>query len=233
MGRLKEAIDALGRFTGNAGHQLRTPLAVIKAQIQLALRETDPRAKESALRGAETAVRETERLVAQLLLLARVDARAGDRDGHAALDLTGLAAGTTRELVPAALARGIDLGFEAEAGGIPVRGDESLLAEALRNLIENATGHCPAGSTVTVRVANGGGGPVLEVEDDGPGIPSADHDKALERFVRLRQADDQGSGLGLAIVHEIVRQHGADVALGEGPSHAGLRVRIVFPRPAE
>ncbi|MGI9384256.1 MAG: sensor histidine kinase [Methyloligellaceae bacterium] len=229
MQRLKEAIDALGRFTGNAGHQIRTPLAAIKAQVQLALGETDPAAKDAALRGAETAARETERLVDQLLLLARVDARAGDPDGHAPIDLSAMARKTTRELVPDALRKGIDLGFESDGREILVKGDGALLAEALKNLIENATGYCPEGSTVTVRVGNGGGGAVLEVEDNGPGIPDPQREKALERFVRLTPADDAGTGLGLAIVHEIARQHGADVTLDDGPCETGLRVRLAFP----
>ncbi|MCG8561832.1 MAG: sensor histidine kinase [Hyphomicrobiales bacterium] len=229
MARLEEAIDALGRFTGNAGHQIRTPLAAIKAQVQLALGETDPAAKDAALRGAETAARETERLVDQLLLLARVDAKAGAVGGHGAVDLNAMAQKTTRALVPDALKKGIDLGFESEGGEVLVDGDGALLSEALKNLIENATGYCPEGSTVTVRVGNGHGRAVLEVEDNGPGIPDPQRDKALERFVRLTAANDQGTGLGLAIVHEIAKQHGAGVALEDGPSDKGLRVRLAFP----
>jgi two-component system sensor histidine kinase TctE len=244
MGRLADALAALRRFTGNASHQIRTPLAIIRTQIELARRARDPQEMSAALDVADAAVAQSERTLAQLLLLARVDEASADRLTLEELDLCTLARAVTAELEPVAARAGLDLGFEAEPeaqdSDCPlVRGQRMLFAELLRNLIENAIAYAGRGRSATVRVGVAGDARVcLEVEDDGPGIPARDRSRALKRFERLTPENGpQGAGLGLAIVDEIARLMGARVELLPGdPASAsgdrGLTVRIVFPRVA-
>lgn len=232
MGRLAAAIGALTRFTGNAGHQLRTPLSVIKAQLDLAARETDPERMRRAIEEAQGATRQSERLVEQLLMLASLDAESSGRQEPKPFDVAKLAQRTASEFAPTAVKHGCDFGFESDEEALTVEGHEELVAEALRNLIQNALAYCPQGSKVTVRAVMSGGGPALEVEDDGPGIPADARAEAMERFVRLSANGGAGSGLGLAIVQEIAARHGATLELGDGHDGRGLCARIRFPQAA-
>ncbi len=229
MRRLAGAMEALKRFTGNAGHQLRTPLAVIKAQLELATREGDPDQMRQAIEEARGAMRQCERLVEQLLMLAELDAESSGRQPSKPFDLARLAQETASEFAPAAVKHGCDFGFESEGTGMTVDGHEALVAEALGNLIQNALAYCPNGSKVTVRAIETASGPLLEVEDDGPGIPTAVRAEARERFVRLSANDNGGSGLGLAIVQEIAVLHEAKLDLTDGAGGKGLRACISFP----
>ncbi|MCA1299639.1 sensor histidine kinase [Stappia indica] len=242
MLRLSEALAALRRFTGNASHQIRTPLTVIRTQIELARRAEDRQTALAALDVADQAVAQSERTLAQLLVLARVDEASADRMDTAPLDLAALARQVTGELEPGAARAGLDLGFEAPEGErVPVRGNAMLLRELLRNLIENTIAYAGAGCRATVRVGVEGKAALLEVEDNGPGIDAAARARALMRFERLSAEGPQGAGLGLAIVDEIARLMGARMALQdgrdvpEGGDGRGLRVCLRFPladRPA-
>ncbi len=158
----------------------------------------------------------------QLLDHARASADAGALD-IVRLDLSELAAEVTRELVPLALKRDMDLGFEADQA-VTVQGDELLLRELLKNLIDNAIRYCPPGARITVRVFAAADGPAagcLEVEDDGPGIPSAERERVFDRFYGGSGTDTEGSGLGLAIVKQVVQTHCGRIALGEGAGARG------------
>lgn len=224
MLRLKSALDGLRNFTGNAGHQLRTPLAVVRTQLALAARaQTLPQAQEAAAKG-DAAVAHAERILAQLLLLAKVDAA----KGHASppIDLVGFARAVTADHIPAAAEAGIDLGFEGDAR-LRVRAEPLLLGEALRNLISNAIVHTGTGTEVTVRVYSERGEAVLEVQDDGPGIAPAARARAIGRFAR-GDTHGPGMGLGLPVVDEIAALFGAKLWLEAGASGRGLRAQLRF-----
>ena len=229
MGRLKVNIETMQRFIADASHQLRTPLAALQTQTEAALRDRDPDSLRRALLRLNASTRRTSRLANQLLAIAQVSPEPGARPPQEPLDLAGLAAEVTREWVPAALERKIDLGFEAPKAPAIVRGQSVLLGEALKNLIDNALRHAPDGGHVTVRVVGAPSRVDLEVEDDGPGVPGDQRDRVLERFYRVPGDQSEGCGLGLAIVKEIADNHGARITLAAGRDERGLLVRISFP----
>jgi len=227
MVRLESALEALRHFTGNASHQLRTPLAIIRTQLALADRATELGEAKEAAHKADEAVADAERILAQLLLMAKIDAATRSASMQK-IDLAALAQSATADHVPLAAEAGIDLGFEGE-GEIVVSAEPLLIGELLKNLIGNALLYAGNGAEVTVRVRQGGGAAVLEVEDDGPGIPSEKRASVLRRFDRGDRIDKSGTGLGLPIVEEIVRLHGATLTLEDGREGRGLRVEIRFP----
>jgi two-component system sensor histidine kinase TctE len=232
LARLGAAIAAQQRFIADAAHQLRTPIAGLKTQTELALRQSDPAAVQDTLRKLQTATEQSARLVNQLLSLAR--AEPGAKHGHAAerLDLARLARETTTEWVPRALARSIDLGYDGEEGAAWIEGDPFLARDMLGNLLDNAIRYTQRGGQVTVRVAASTDSVVLSVEDNGPGIPEQERERVFERFYRVLGTGTEGCGLGLAIVREIALSHGAQVALAAGSGGQGTLVRVSFPRAA-
>ncbi len=228
MARLGASIDAMQRFTANAAHQLRTPLAAIQAQAEVALGETDPEQISKTLSHLRDSTSQTSRMVNQLLSLARVAPDAGQTIADP-FDLSDVCTQTTKAMVPLAIERDIDLGLEAPAPPVTIQGDKTLFEELLRNLIHNAISYCPAHSQVTVRVSNENAQGVLEVVDNGPGIPAADREHVFERFYRITgSANTNGCGLGLPIVREIARRHGGDAVILAGANNVGTRVRVVF-----
>jgi two-component system, OmpR family, sensor histidine kinase TctE len=230
LAEVQHSVAAQKRFIGDAAHQLRTPLAGLKSQTELALGEaTDPTQVARLQRVHESATRSAH-LVNQLLTLARAEPESAALQNQAPVDLVRLAREVTVELVPRALAAGVDLGFdEAEAGTMvpPVRGIALLLREALVNLVDNAVRYAGRGASVTVRVRTARGVVRLEVEDDGPGIPEAERERVFERFVR-GTPEGTGCGLGLAIVREIVGRHAGHVRL-LSVQPRGLLVRVTLP----
>ena len=227
MRRLKSALDGLRNFTGNAGHQLRTPLAVARTQLALADRAETLDEARVALAKGDAALARADRVLTQLLLLARVDAVGSGAPDAAPVDLAALARGITAEHIPAAAEAGIDLGFEAGAAPA-IRAEPLLLGEALHNLLSNAILHAGRGAVVTVRVQIAGADAVLEVEDNGPGIPAAARAAAINRFAR-GDTPGPGMGLGLPVVEEIAALFGGRLDLGDGPGGQGLRARVIFP----
>jgi two-component system sensor histidine kinase TctE len=237
MGRLKTALDALRHFTGNASHQLRTPLAVVRTQLALIDRSTGPEEAVTASDKARAALERAERVLSHLLVLARVDASAGAAV-LSAVDLVAVAKEVTSEMVPAALTQDIDLGFEGLETA-EVAADPILLAELLRNLVSNAIAHAGRGAVVTVRVEPRDAGPVLEVEDNGPGL-SAEQIAAVAQSGRgasrplphLAKGQASGMGLGLAVAAEIANLFKTDLKLQDARSGSGLRASILFPAGA-
>jgi len=213
------------RFLADAAHQLRTPLAGLRAHVELALAQPLPEASRAQVEQVHQATVRTARLANQLLALAR--AEPGARSITSLVDLKSLTEGEADFWVHQALARDIDLGFELAPA--PVEGDAFLLREALANLVHNALEYSARGARVTVRTGRGERGAFLEVEDDGPGIPVAERARVLERFYRVPGTPGTGSGLGLAIVREIAASHGATLAINEGMGARGCRVGITFP----
>lgn len=230
LAAVHESVSGQRRFISDAAHQLRTPLAGLKSQTELALNETgDPALRARLQRVHESATRSAH-LVNQLLTLARAEPESAAAQGRARVELAKLAGELTAEWVPRARQAGIDLGFEEGDGGatIAVHGNALLLREAIANLIDNALRYAGRGAAVTVRVRALGPDALIEVEDDGPGIAPADRERVFERFARATLQGD-GCGLGLSIVKEIAERHGGEVAL-EGAAPKGLRVRLRLPR---
>ena len=228
LAEVQHSVERQKRFIGDAAHQLRTPLAGLKSQTELALQLTsDPELRARLLRVHESATRSAH-LVSQLLTLARAEPGALRLQDCPPVDLLALARQLTAELVPRALRAGVDLGMD-ETAQIPVEvpGEALLLREALSNLIDNALRYAGAGATVTVGIQRSGAQACLSVEDSGPGIAEQDRARVFGRFVRATDAGS-GCGLGLAIVKEIVERHGGQVGLEPVLPH-GLRVRVLLP----
>lgn len=230
LARLGKTMDAQKHLIADAAHQLRTPLAAIKVHIEHALREANPAKHAEALQQAVVSLERTSRLSNQLLLMARAEADAGGTKNFKVVDLCQVAMETGAVWVPKALSQGADLGFEGPEQGIPVKGDPLLLAEVVNNLIDNAlryAGHAPK-VTLSVSPQDHAGGPVLSVEDNGPGIPGSEREAIFDRFHRMPGSPGPGSGLGLAIVKEIARLHGAAIQVEDSP-RGGARFRFRFP----
>ncbi len=238
--RLTRSLQAQKRFLADAAHQMKTPLAGLRTQAELALRETDPQQLRRSLHQiAESSARATH-LIDQLLALARTEHQATDLGAFEIVDVGQLARDLVRDFVPQALARSIDLGFEAPeamAASTRIIGVPMALRELLKNLVDNALHYTPAGGTVTVRVEPSPGLVRLEVEDTGPGIPENERALVFERFYRVLGTNVDGSGLGLAIVREIVDQHDAQLRVSNNPnSHSadapGTRITVDFTHVA-
>ncbi len=232
LGRLSAALESRQRFVADAAHQLRTPVAGIKTQTELALRQTQTGDVQATLKQLHTATEQATRLVNQLLSLARAEPGAGRIQQMKLLDLVALARDTTTEWVPRALARNIDLGFDSPLPNAHIVGDHFMLQEMLNNLLDNAVRYTQPGGQVTVRVAREPTGVVLSVEDNGPGIPEAERARVFERFYRVLGTGAEGCGLGLAIVREIALSHGGDASLAGSANDTGTQVRVTFPHAA-
>ncbi len=229
MGRLNSTLGAMRHFTGNASHQLRTPLTIIRTQLALSARARSLDEARSAAKVGDDAVAHAERVIAQLLLLAKVDEAASDRLKNLdTINLTELASALTAEFVTRAHTSGIDLGFEGETP-LYINGEPMLLGELIRNLIENALTYAGSGAEATVKVFASSGDVLLAVEDTGPGIPAAELEDVRRRFVRGRTGEKPGAGLGLPIVEEIAALFGGRLELTAGADGRGLCVRASFP----
>jgi len=227
FGRLHSAFEGERRFTADAAHELRTPLAALKTQAQVALRATKVAERRTALENVLHGVDRATRLTEQLLTLARIDPEAA-ASGFEQVELHSLAAGLLADLESMAHTRQIELALE-DGPACHVAGNPAQLAVLLRNLLDNAIRYSPEGSNVTVAVQVQHGSTCLTVSDSGPGIPQADRDRVLERFYRISGSGEEGSGLGLSIVRRIAQLHGATLELGETEPGRGLRVRVIFP----
>ncbi|HEX5364195.1 MAG TPA: sensor histidine kinase N-terminal domain-containing protein, partial [Gallionella sp.] len=225
--RLQASMVQQQRFTADVSHQLRTPLAGIQTQAEMALRETDPVRIHHALEWIRSGTVRLSHLVNQLLALARVEVGADRNVDLHELDLVQLARDTTSEWVARALNRQIDLGFEATRGEVLIRGNLLLLQELISNLLDNAIRYTPVRGKITVTVDVDENGAILKVEDSGPGIPVAEREHIFERFYRSQES--AGCGLGLAIVREIALIHHAQASVESGADGRGTQVRIQLP----
>ena len=231
--RLDRSIGNQKHFLADAAHQLKTPLAGLRTQAELAQREIDagqrdPQALKKSLQQIARASQRAARMVNQLLSMARAE-NDSQTQSHQNVNLARVATEAVRDFVPRALEKRIDLGYEGpntgtrHPQGLMVHGQPVLLRELVRNLVDNALQYTPEGGTVTVRVVDDPFGQVvvLQVEDSGPGIPAAERDKVFQPFYRALGTNVDGSGLGLAIVREIAQQHHAEISLED----ANLRLR--------
>lgn len=238
LGRLKISLSTQKRFLADAAHQLKTPLAGLRMQAELALRETDPLEIRGSLQQIARSSARATRTVNQLLALARAETT-GRTLPSLPVDLAELVPAVVRDSVPRALEHGVDLGYEgAEPGPVdyPLHGNPTLLQEMVRNLVDNAIHYSGRGGVVTVRLLPDpdSGVPLLQVEDNGPGIAAHERERVLQPFYRALGTNVDGSGLGLAIVHEIALQHGACIAMSDvhpGAVNPGLLVTVRFAAP--
>jgi two-component system sensor histidine kinase TctE len=223
--RLDASLAAQRRFVADSAHQLRTPMTALKINLDQALLETTLEGVRPALTEASRAAERMARLSNQLLWLARAEPDAAAAMPLEDIDLVELAAEIGADWVPRALAKNLELDLVAAPAPVRVRGNRTLLAEVLGNLLDNAVKYHPGGGRISVGVGNGSG-PFLSVADDGPGIPPPLRDEVLKRFYRIDRSGTDGSGLGLAIVQEILRSHGGSLTLGDGIGGRGLSVRV-------
>jgi two-component system OmpR family sensor kinase len=222
--RVRHAFMAQRQFVGDAAHELRSPLAALKLQLQSLQRAGDDASRAVAIDRLAAGIDRSTRLVQQLLSLAREESQAAP---FVAADLADAVREAVTDVLPQAQARGIDLGMEG-ASSARVRGQPDALALMVRNLLENAIKHAPQSGRIDVSLDADPGGAILRVDDNGPGIPAAERARVFDRFYRLPTPGVPGSGLGLAIVKAVADSHGASIVLLDSPL-GGLRVEVTFP----
>lgn len=227
--RQRELLAMQRRFLDDASHQLRTPLATLLTQVGYAQRERDDGAVRQTLSAMRQQLQHTIRQTNQMLALARADTI---ELAMQPCDLAALAESATRRWWPTARARGVDLGLEVDPSEQRVCVHGELIQEALSNLIDNALRHTPPGGRITVKVLQVPARAVLNVSDNGPGIPDAEMPRMAQRFYRASNAVGQGSGLGLAIVASIAKRHGGRLVLAHAPAQGGLSASIELPLDA-
>lgn len=227
LARTAKVIENERRFTADAAHELRTPIAALQAQIQAAQLSSNETERTQSLAKSLLGTERMSHLVGQLLTLSRLDDLAllqGD-----AVDMAAVTRSCCAELAPGAIAKNISLELNAE-GHIPVQGSEDLLRILLRNLLDNAIRYTPSGGRISVglRIASDRGA-VLQLVDSGCGVDAEQLSLLGERFCRLDQTGTEGVGLGLSIVMRIASLHRAKIAFGKADGHSGLAVTIHFP----
>jgi two-component system sensor histidine kinase QseC len=227
--RIAGLVDSERRFTGDAAHELRTPIAAIRAHAQVALGEADDRARTHALRCVVEGCDRAGRVVEQLLTLSRLESEAAPVMQE--LDLRAIVHEVAAQLVPVALKKRQCM--EVEAGEpCPTRGDATLLAILVRNLIDNAIRYSPPDARIAIELCSRPGqGFRLNVQDSGPGMPDDALVKLGERFFRLLGSSESGSGLGWSIVRRIADVHRFRVIVGRSSDLGGLSV-VVEPGPS-
>ena len=223
--RIAELLESERRFTADAAHELRTPIAGIRAQAQVALAAHQEGQRRHALEATLQGCDRATHLVEQLLMLARLEGVAVVPG--AAVDLSEIARSVVADLAPQAVARQQRIELRATEPRW-LDGDPVLLQALVRNLVDNAIRYCPAGAPVSIEVGGAGGQVVLSVADGGPGLNEAQRQRLGERFFRVLGTGQSGSGLGWSIVRRIASAHGASIGLGESPGSSGLAVRVTF-----
>ncbi len=223
--RIEASLQKERRFTADAAHELRTPVAAIKAQVQVARAASAEAERAHALDNAILGCDRAAHLIDQLLTLARIDTL--DQEAREPCELRAIAAEVMAALAPAALARDVRLEL-TEGDEMTVQGNPVLLRIMLRNLIDNAVRHTPEGTAVRVDIVGGSGRSSLTVSDNGSGLPDAELARLSERFYRPLGTQTSGSGLGLSIVRRIADIHGASLELAAGLDGKGLNVKVTF-----
>lgn len=228
--RLLDAFNREKRFTADAAHELRTPLAAINAHAQVALKTEDRKALDSILLKMVGSVTRSTHVIQQLLTLTRLVPEASIND-PIRMNLETEAARTAAEIVPDALKKNIEIELVTTGDFEPtIFGNPTAISILVRNLIDNAVRYSPHGSEVSIHIESTSKDIILSVIDNGPGIPEELRERVFERFYRVLGTDETGSGLGLGIVLKIIKLHQADIALETAPSGQGLKITTTFRR---
>ncbi|WP_282606144.1 sensor histidine kinase [Pelagibius sp. Alg239-R121] len=225
--KVQQSIDVRERFIADAAHQLRNPIAGLKAQAEVAANAKTQDDMRERVEGIVTSSDRMSRLVNQLLLSAKIHSAQGGAESLESFDLVESTREVARHFVPKAMRQDQSLEFLSAANPIMVTANKTLIEEAVSNLIDNALAHNPSKTEVTVRVSTESGQATAYVEDNGVGISKADLEKVLEPFVN-GSASTSGSGLGLAIARDVVQQHGGRIQLIPSPSGQGIRSEIIL-----
>ena len=227
FGRVHASIENERRFTADAAHELRTPLAALRAQAQVARGATEDAERRRALDNVIEGCDRASHLVQQLLTLARLEPESFGVQ-RSACDVRSVLQRAIADLAPPAVAKGVDIVL-ADGPSLSVAGDGRLLEVLFRNLIDNAVRYSPSGKVVRVGAERAGESVVVTVTDEGPGVPAEEREKLGRRFHRLMDGHAGGSGLGLSIVKRIAQLHGGTIAFGEMAAGVGLAVRATLP----
>jgi two-component system sensor histidine kinase QseC len=227
--RVRESIEHEKRFTADAAHELRTPVAALRVQAQVALGAASDDERRRALAQVLAGCDRVTRLIGQLLTLAGLEPPAAERAAQfGACDVGAIVRTVVAEAAPLAIDKSIDVELDARSEA-RVDGNAELIAILARNLVDNAIRYSPPGSAVSVTVAALGQSVELRVGDNGPGVPPPALARLGERFFREPGSAETGSGLGLSIVRRIAELHAASVAFAAGPQRRGLIVTVRFP----
>jgi len=228
--RLQEAFEREKRFAGDAAHELRTPLASLKAQAQIALNTANIKEKNTAVEKLIESVKRSTHIIEQLLTMSKLVPDAASLNDTSKISLPKIAREIIAMLAPAAIEKEIEISFESEKNCPKLSGNATAIGILIRNLVDNAIRYCPVGGLVHVLVVSTPDTLVLEVKDNGPGIPNALKERVFERFFRVVGNKSPGSGLGLGIVQQICELHNANLTLKNPEEGSGLIVSICFPR---
>lgn len=226
LGQIEQLLERERRFIADAAHELRTPLAVLRVHAQNATQARDEAERQQSLGYLLGGIDRATRVVNQLLTLARMEPLI-ERGEMAQVDVLALVRETLAELTPWVLKQGLELDLEAGEGDYHLNADPGSLGIALQNLVTNAVNHSPAGGRLHVRLSADAQRLLLQVEDQGPGIPAEDLERVFERF--YSRGTVQGAGLGLAIVQSIARRHAGQIRLRNLDS-GGLQASLELPR---
>ena len=228
--RLASSMAAQRRFVADAAHELRTPVAALALQVQVAQRAAQPETRAAAFAELNRGIARATRVVEQLLRLAKLGPEVSPEEFRA-VDLAEIAREVVGSMAYGARAHGIDLGADAP-GPAPLNGAESELRSLITNLVDNALRYTPRDTEVTVKVERAAGAVRMTVLDAGPGIAPAEREAVFGRFQRAAGDETPGVGLGLAIARAIAKRHGGDISLGDahpGEAMPGLAASVVLP----
>jgi len=226
--RMTYSLGSERRFTANAAHELRTPLAAIQAQLHAARAAEGEDERLRAMDQLQRGVERGKRLVGQLLTLARLDPEHALPEAQPT-NPGEMAEAICAELAPLALQKDQDLELLV-APDLPwISANSDLLSVLLGNLVDNSIRYTPRKGHIRVAIRQHETGVLMEVSDDGPGIPASQRERAFERFYRIAGQDQPGTGLGLAICCRIAELHGARVDMADGPDGRGLTIRVFLP----
>ncbi len=229
--RLKQAFEREQRFAADAAHELRTPLAALRTQAQVALKTSDQQERRTHLNNVIVGVDRCTHVIQQLLTLCRVNPESATLEDPVLVGLPKIAMEVIAQLAPVAIDQQIEIELNVVKNAhCCLRGNATGLYALIRNLVDNAIRYTPAGGVIKVNIEDTGVNVILKVSDNGPGIPVELRSRVFERFFRVLGTNTQGSGLGLAIVQQIVKLHNGQVVLGVPAEGIGLEIEVVLPK---